>query len=191
MLRRISVLLMALSLLSLTSLAQAQIREKVDNVTYEVKADASQSLGNLINAASPINEDGRLFHGYTKWFVKWNLKWNSNADGACKLSNVNIDVDVKVTLPVLVGSTSSVQKRQFNVYLAALKEHEMGHVETAQKAAVQIEKLLNALPQMASCAQLQEKANALGEGVLKDARQRDLDYDAGTKDGREQGAVLE
>ncbi|NTV14747.1 MAG: DUF922 domain-containing Zn-dependent protease [Desulfobulbaceae bacterium] len=52
-------------------------------VVYQVQAANNQSLLAALNAASPIREDGEVFHGYTEWNITWRFVWRHGSNGAC------------------------------------------------------------------------------------------------------------
>ena len=170
--------------------AAAEVREQLATTEYAVTGNPSASLLQLLNAASPVREYGRTFHGYTKWYVSWRYRWNESADGSCRISSVTTRVDGHTTLPRLVGG-SAEQRLRFDTYLAALRIHELGHFAIAQQAGREIDAGILALPQMHNCATLESAANDFGRRVLNQHLAREKQYDATTEHGKSQGAWLE
>lgn len=170
--------------------AHADVQENLVTTEYAVAGSPSATLLQLLNAASPIRENGRTFHAYTKWYVSWRFRWNESVDGSCRISSVATRVDGHMTLPRLNGGAAE-QRRAFATYLAALRTHEMGHYAFAQQAGREIDAKILSLPQMRSCASLESAANGLGHRVLNEHTAREKQYDASTGHGRTQGAWLE
>lgn len=170
--------------------AAAEVRERLATTEYEVTGNASIPLLQLLNAASPIRENGRAFHGYTKWFVNWRYRWNEGADGSCRIFSVATQVDGHMTLPRLVGGPAELRQR-FDTYLTALRKHEMGHYEIARQAGSEIDARILALPTLRNCAALESAANELGRRVLDQHLAREKQYDATTGHGKTQGAWLD
>ena len=181
-------LLWALLPLTLAGPALAQLDEQLDYQYYAVDADAYPTLGQAISAASSIRQDGKVFHGYTKWYVKWRYRWQQRP-GNCKLTQVTTSLTSTITLPRLQGG-SAPQRREFDRYLQALRNHELGHYGYGQKAARQIDEQLSALPAMATCRVLESTANALAQERLDQQIQLEKRYDIDTRHGATQGARL-
>ncbi len=170
--------------------ALAEVREQLATREYAVTADPGAPLLQLLNSATPIRENGKVFHGYTKWYVKWNYRWNEAPDGSCRITRVDTAVEGTFTLPKLVGG-SGAQRTRFDTYLAALRTHEEGHYAFARQAGREIDGEIAALPAMRSCKALETEANALGYRILDTYTTREKQYDRDTDHGRTQGAWLE
>lgn len=169
--------------------AGAEVTESIAYETYVAEPRGEASLLSALNRASPIREGGRIFHGYTRWYIDWRFWWQEGAAG-CAITTVKTSVKVGVTLPELRSSDAALS-RQFATYLRALRHHEQGHVAIAQSAARDIDSALRRLPPMASCRLLEMTANELGQGRLDAARAEEQRYDRDTGNGRTQGAWLE
>jgi len=163
------------------------IDEALEYAYYDVDASAG-TLGEALNAASPIRENGKTFHGYTKWHVNWRFWWRESRRG-CTLNRVAVRVSGTITLPRLVDATPR-NARQFEPYIASLKAHELGHYAFGQKAGADVDRYLNALPSMASCAELEREANAGARRILDRYIAEEKRYDIETRHGATQGAIL-
>jgi predicted secreted Zn-dependent protease len=92
-------------------------------------------------------------------------------------------------LPSLIGG--SIQQRQaFYPYLSALRTHESGHYQIGKDAANAIDRGIQGLPIAATCRELEQNANALGDRLLAEYRARERQYDQSTDYGKTQGASL-
>jgi predicted secreted Zn-dependent protease len=181
--------LLLLYLLISTQTASAEVSESLDYIYYTANADASHSLLSVLNTASPIKINNRIFHGLTKWYVKWNYRWFEQPDGRCKITKVTIKYTSSIQLPELTGANST-QQQAFNNYLTALRTHELGHYDIGKQAADVIDSGIASLPEMSSCTELETAANGLGYQTLDEYRAKEKQYDANTGHGKTQGAWL-
>jgi predicted secreted Zn-dependent protease len=134
-------------------------------------------------------ENGHTFYGHTDWHVNWHFNWSEKSDGRCRISNISASLTATIVLPQL-GSATPEQQEKFGAFIAALRTHELGHVANGREAAAKIDREILALPEMSSCQILQQEANDLGKGVIKEYNERDVQYDAETKHGRTQGVFI-
>ena len=148
---------------------------------------SGQTLGAALNRATPIHEGGNAMHGHTSWHVSWHFDWRHEANGSCAIASVHCDATAEVTLPELQSTDKDMSER-FERYLAALKEHERGHVRIAESAAQQVDAAILALPAAADCASLERSANDAGQQILARSRSAEARYDQETRHGRTQGA---
>jgi len=177
------------ALLLVSAITHAEVVESFDLETYEVDQETNQTLLQAINLVSPIRAKGRVFHGYTKWFITWNYRWWEEADGQCRITSVQVSLDVDMTLPELDEATPS-GAAEFRRYASNLRRHEDGHQDLARQAAERIDKGIRNLATMASCDALERAANALGHAVLEETRRVERQYDVDTRHGCTQGACL-
>lgn len=182
-------LLAALALAPITPEAQAEIGEKLDYADYPVPANDDSSLGMTLNRNSPIRHDGLTYHANTTWTVNWSYHWIEE-NGYCRLSEVATDLHAIIKLPRLEGGSSDIRE-QFDLYLEALHQHELGHYAIGRKAALDVDRELRALPVMASCQRLNETANRVAHRVVARYTEEERTYDLITVHGRLQGARLD
>ena len=100
------------------------------------------------------------------------------------------EVAGSIKLPQLVGVTPA-QGAQFEKYLSALRNHELGHYGIGKEAASVIDRAILSLPEMPSCRALETAANDLGNRTLNDYREKERQYDVSTGNGKSQGAWLD
>jgi predicted secreted Zn-dependent protease len=157
---------------------------------YRVDLNDTAPVLSALDKATPIRRFwGRRFHGHTAWMVRWSYVWDSDPEGACALTAHRTVLETVIHMPEREGGDSTAQQA-FDTYLAALREHEMGHHAIAQRAARRIDQGLAHLPPQATCEALENEVNRMGERVLDEARIEEKDYDAHTQYGRTQGAWL-
>ena len=118
----------------LAQAAGAEVIESLDRIDCTATPRRGQTLRQALDAASPIREEGRLLHGYTKWHVRWNFRGWREADGRCRITEVTTRLDLDITLPELEGGTPAMQER-FARLREALSEHDDGHAQVARDVA--------------------------------------------------------
>lgn len=176
----------------LASVGNGEVNENLRFALYPVSLQPSQSLVQALDAASPIRDNGQIFHGYTEWQVDWRFRWWQEANGECRITSVTTTLNIVIQLPQLPPPQQLEPERaEFEVYRAALRQHELGHADTGRMAAKAIDQAIAALPHQASCAELETKANETGYRLLAEFNQRDQQYDLATEHGRTQGAYLQ
>lgn len=180
--------LMTLALIAPT--AFAEINETLTYSDYEVPASNSRSLARALNKTSPIRHDGQTFHAYTTWRVNWNYRWAVDSNGDCRITAVSTGLNTTIQLPRLVGGSYS-QRERFQRYLSALNQHELGHHEIGRKAALEVDRQLQAMPAMSDCQRLSSAANKLAYRVVNQLKDEERTYDLITVHGRLQGARLD
>lgn len=167
----------------------AEVEERLEFNYYDVSVRHGERLLQAINRSSNIREDGKIFHGYTRWYVSWNYRW-LRKPGSCRINTTKLDVTGTITLPQL-HEAQPAQRKVFNAYVARLREHEIGHFDIALDAARAIESYLGSLPAFSDCSSLEQQANQGAHQILDDFRQRERQYDSRTGHGRTQGAYLD
>lgn len=182
--------LFLLLFLVITRTSSAEVSESLVYTYYMANADPNRSLLSILNTSSPIRQNGQVFHAHTDWNVKWSFRWFRNPDGRCRIIKVTTELTGSINLPKLVEATA-MQGGQFDIYLSALRIHELGHYDIGKEAAAAIDRKMLSLPEMAGCKALESAANDLGYRTLNEYKEREVQYDASTGHGKSQGAWLD
>lgn len=169
--------------------AQAAVIEHTSVIRYPVNVVPPQTLKQALNAATPIRENGQVFHGHTKWWVKWNFRWHRQASGRCAITSVTTELTTTMQLPEL-RQASAADRERFDRFLPRLTTHEEGHRDNGRAAAAEIDRRIAQLPEMSSCELLDASANETGHRVLDEYNARDRQFDSATEHGKTQGAWL-
>lgn len=179
---------LALCLAPLAAPAQSVARWTTN--FYTVTGASLPELRHSIQQARPWKES-QPTDAITDWRVNWQFTVQSGADG-CRLRSVSISTTIATTLPRWHAPTNADPGtlRAWTHYLLALGRHEAGHGQIGLMAAAEIEKRFHAHGAAPDCESLKAALNALGHRIVAEHRQRDLDYDARTRHGATQGAVL-
>ena len=177
-------------LLTLSNIAMAEVREDFSYKWYSVFHKPGMSLKKALSISTPIRgDDGKKFRGNMRWHIKWQFQTATDESGQCRITDNLTDLTLVMTIPGIITSDNDVKAR-FEQYVERLKFHEMGHADIARKGADQIDKGILSLPPMASCQQVNQAANSLGNSVLHRVSQESEKYDKVTKHGKTQGVYL-
>ncbi|MFT3736333.1 MAG: DUF922 domain-containing protein [Rhodocyclaceae bacterium] len=182
--------LFAVALISLASTAaRAEVLEELAYNYYTAVATAGQPLYAAVDSASPIRENGKVFHGHTRWNVSWHFQWWAEADGRCRVTSATVVLKSVIRLPLLRADTP-LRQQLFDRYLEALRKHELGHHQIGLDAARAIEQDILAQPEMRTCKLLEQTIDQHATDLLVRFSSRNLTYDQQTEHGKTQGAWL-
>ena len=169
--------------------AWAELQESIRTRHYTADHRPGTTLLSSLNRHSPIRQDGQVFHAYTAWNIQWNFRWWEERDGRCRITSNRTSLQAEITLPQLNTGDPAVRRR-FDLYLLALRAHEMEHVKIARDYGRRIDEGILRLPQMPSCTALTRAANGLGESLMREAAAAEREMDRQTNYGARQGATL-
>ncbi len=160
-----------------------------DYVYYPITGSTAEELRTEMDHLGPTDPDGTHHDAYTQWHVTWRYAY-STLDDRCTIGPIQVSVQVTFTLPQWEPPPDAPPELidRWNAYLDALRRHENGHREIGMAAGQAIYQALGRLPSYAACDELERTADAAGEQILDQHRQRELDYDQATNHGATQGA---
>ena len=157
---------------------------------YPVTVYSAEQLLPELNNASPIREDGMVYHGHSFTNVKWNFWWHQS-HGQCRITRVATQVDITYTMPKLMSENHQHRLLSiWNSWYPSLLKHERGHAGLAIDMAQRIEQTIRMLPPSNSCETLENTANKSGRMLLELLNQRHREYDDRTRHGETEGASL-
>jgi predicted secreted Zn-dependent protease len=157
---------------------------------YSVYVRSAPRLLSALNYASPIKENGRVFHGHTEANIGWKFRWKETY-GKCQISSATTTLSVKMTLPKLAhDATDPNLKQLWSAWYPGLLKHEQGHADHAIEAANKIDKAIRNLPAETSCRSLERKAHAVGNDLVEKLMAQDREYDRVTDHGRKNSVSL-
>ena len=185
------ILIGALPGLMLGGSARALVVEQVQEQRYAVALQPGQKLREALNAATPVREQGRPFHGRTQWGLRSGYGWQRVEGGErCALTEVRVLLEAHIVLPELKPLPGPEAEAAFERYLAALRVHKQGHLDIVREAAQRIDEQLAKLDAQPSCEQLERLARRITAAQLEQARREGERYDQLTGHGCTQGACL-
>ena len=126
--------------------------------------------------------DSGVHDALTTWHANWT--WDGLPAGGCDLPNLHYDFRIDVRLPHLVQPERlpAAVRRKWGNYVAALIDHELGHVKHASDHRDDIAGAVRA----SNCAD----ANTTGLAAIATLSRFDADYDSETRHGVTQGATF-
>ncbi len=169
------------------------IADPAINTTYKyylINTKTSAQLMSDLNHASPIKENGEIFHGHTDSNIRWKFSWQSK-HGKCRISKVNTYVDITYTLPKRIHKTTDRDLQKiWDEWFPALLAHEKNHATHAINTATKIEQTIKNLTPYSNCKDLELAANKKGNILIKALNKLDKEYDKKTDHGQTEGAKL-
>ncbi|MEK9823673.1 MAG: DUF922 domain-containing protein [Gammaproteobacteria bacterium] len=148
---------------------------------YAIHGQTWEALKQQMDQKGP-----RGFYGWTSYEIAWRFQW-SEAGGNCRLTSVDVDTDIEITMPEWRDHARAERALQWHWrrFYDALLEHEQVHVEMALTGAEDIKATLSAIGERSSCSQLETEANQLGHQILERVRQKNQRFDEETDHGRQ------
>src|SRR4051812_6084485 len=161
--------------------AEPMVSEQM--IYYDVAGATAQEVRRDMTQRGPFNDRGQKLDAATNWYVRWRYSFRSGAT-ECTIADVATTVDIAITFPRLkeVATTSAALKKSFADFAEKLLAHERGHAAIALEIARRIEEGVRGLPP-SPCEALDRSANELGQSLLQEGKQRDIDYDQRTQHG--------
>ena len=181
----------AVACLCTSPLAQAEVSEIIDYTYYELEESGKTlALKEQLDAATPIERDGRKLHGDTRWRLDWRFAASEADDRSCTISDIDIHLDALIYLPELGYDAPAELQAEFNRYAEALQRHQIGHYIIAIQAANKIDVRLTYMEPVANCDTARQQAEAMASQIEQEHRDKELAFDQQTRYGAEQGVSL-
>jgi predicted secreted Zn-dependent protease len=159
--------------------------------SFDIHGSTARQLRDDLTRRGPVGETGIPGDAYTEYRIAWRFSMRMN-DGACRVDNVVVDLDVTMQLPrwdppagvppLLIDTWKRFSKD--------LREHEDGHHRLAIAAAQEVRRRLQARVRASGCDRLKAKLNERANEVLREYRERQHQYDLDTDYGRAGGTPL-
>jgi predicted secreted Zn-dependent protease len=169
----IAVLVLLFSMFAVSSLAHATVTEQITVNYYSVSVPAHGSLSRSMGIAFPIKTKSPA-GGLTERRIKWSFGPVYIEKGMCRISSVDITLELTVTLPKLEEAEPAVRK-EFDAYLPKLKAHEDGHVQFARDAANSLDQAFAAYS--GPCAAIAADVKKMGDKFFEDLNEVNRKYD--------------
>jgi predicted secreted Zn-dependent protease len=130
--------------------------------------------------------------GHTDWNLSYTFRSRGAPGGGCAVASVTTKLDLKVRMPrwtPRAGSSPDLESR-WGRYVSALRTHELGHVQNARDIEGAFRHTASGLS-ASDCGALDASLRSSFSALIKQANQRDVDYDAQTRHGATQGAYYQ
>ena len=159
--------------------------------TYDVRGTTLDQLRGEVFSRGPMDRvKGQRFAGWTDWEIMWRPDYEQTAHD-CRVRKITTETHVTYTLPRWVDEAKAPPPlaTAWNLFASSLTEHELGHGRLALELSQRMEYAMAAIPPQPSCAELEQKINALGTHMI-DADDTQEAYDRRTSHGASQGALF-
>lgn len=145
-----------------------------DVKSYEVVGTTPEEVRASLDNVSPKDGAGRRTDSITYWQVRWHFRFGRE-NRQCIFTLVTVSVDTTIHVPRLRNTpeTPVALSRAFQRHVEKLVLHETAYVQAAVEAARRIEAGMQALEPEIDCEGLARRANALGQSILDEAKQKD------------------
>lgn len=158
---------------------------------YSIFGTNAADLRTQMNALGPVI-DGKHFDSKTSWYVNWRYEWHYDnpSQSPCFVTKVTVTADIKMMIPSWVNRDSGnpLLQNKWDTYLVNLKNHENGHVSNGKRAAIEIENAMLNMSPKSNCRELKAALDNKGHEIIHEHNLWDIQYDADTSHGRNQGA---
>jgi len=163
---------------------------RIRYLPYLVVGSSVEQLRSALDALGPVRA-GRRFGAFTDWEVTWRYR-HVDDRGTRRVAEVTVDVSARIMLPRWnpPRSASADLVTAWHALVAAIEEHERGHVDIAAAAGAEVQRRLMTLPPFGTKEELDAAAAAAAQEAVREAREREVTYDAATRHGESQGVCF-
>ncbi len=159
--------------------------------TYSVYGLSVAAISRQMAACTPVSEDGSRFAANTGYALSSYYTYGVAGDSSCKVISATVTAHINQVFPAwqrTAGASDALAIR-WNTFITNLRTHEQGHVDLDKQYAQQLyDDLLN-LPAQ-DCSTIKQAADTVVARDYAAVNKANNDYDAQTKHGTTQGAVL-
>ncbi|WP_455233508.1 DUF922 domain-containing protein [Geopseudomonas aromaticivorans] len=184
----------ALTLMLASGAAQASV-EAITTVReqhYPVHGQAIHEIQASMRSNTPIRKDGNPYGAVAAGNYSAVYDLRPLPGGGCAVANVQVRIDLVVTLPQLMpGARSAAVEAEWQRYYAALRAHEYEHVKNGEVSARAVQRWLSEVKTSMSCTEAKPRVGAAVQAVFTKLDERDKEMDRVTRHGATQGADLD
>jgi predicted secreted Zn-dependent protease len=158
---------------------------------YPITGDNIDEIRHTLQINGLKDSENHVFTAKTTPKFTWKYNFSESAMG-CSIKSTNVEVEITYQLPKLLNydNLSASDKAEWDRYYANTYKHEQGHTQISTETAKKIEwETQNILPK-STCGETARTANLLVSNILNNHDKDNLNYDAVTNHGVQQGAVL-
>ena len=168
--------------------SRGAVNTTIGEINYAVSGGSEREVLESLRAGGPKSE-GSAFFGLTVTELEYRY-YKVTENGACRIEDVVVDLNVEITLPEWSGSRAADAELRsaWSRFSTALRRHENMHRDLAVQGAEGVREALEGL-RTRSCATADEEAQQAAERVRIETEAAHRDFDHQTEHGRTQGAV--
>ncbi len=152
---------------------------------YLVQGNTFPEMMSAVEQARPWKTNHNQFDGWTEWRISWNFH-HAGANGEVRLTDVKVTTVAKITVPKLKPSTDADPEalHHWGTFSEGLLRHELGHVRIAREATDAVKHQFENTGRYATPRELSAAVETANDGILKQFKQKETDYDWKTNHGR-------
>lgn len=158
---------------------------------YRVYGDKVSALRASIDSCPIRFAAAGPYHAITARSINWSYGISQSSDGVCEMQDTHIGLHVSQLLPYFSPTelTASYTVAAWSSYATSLAKHEQGHINLAVEHSDRLAASLQAVGPM-RCDMLSTHVDTMINTAITTLDSEDELYDAQTKHGATQGAVL-
>ena len=160
------------------------------DVTREYYAIQGTNVSELVDAMRELQPNGH--HASTSWDVQWRFRFNQNGE-ECQLTSFRSQGRIKIKLPrwEVPANAAPESQAQWQRYMDALMLHELGHADIGRNAVKTIQETIDGQTWVARDKKaLAELIDKRCRAIVREYREKEIQYDKETNHGLTQGARL-
>ena len=153
---------------------------------YFIYPHTKAEISTLLHDESPIYQDGKIYHGSTRWDIRYNYKYRKIGN-QCKIYKADVTLDIIYTMPKLLYPEQIEKniRNTFKNYYNALFKHERNHMKYAENAARETEQFL--LHYKGRCNSIKYDIRKKTTKIFNNCKKINRNYDQRTGHGRTEG----
>lgn len=156
---------------------------------YPVSTNTLKTLVSDVDRASPIRQNGNIYHGYTDSKLSWDFIWEQQKE-YCAVISSNVKVEITITLPKLTNNQRPEIIQVWEKWYPELLNHELNHKQHAINIGEELETAISKFYQKGTCIELEKTINETGYTLIKKLQELGREYDLLTNHGETEGAKL-
>ena len=186
------VVLFGLSVFAASTGVASEPQVSTKKRTYEINGSTAAELREQMQRLGPKDKAGIQRYAYTGWYVRWSYRCERSA-GGFRLASYTANVTIDFTFPRWnsPADADSDLRTKWDAFSRALQTHEEGHRDIGVQAGTAVLAAFRSLPDSPTCESVYSSADAAGQRVVQESRERESAYDRETRNGLTQGVTLQ
>lgn len=177
------LLLLSLPLLSVAP-SQAEVRLTEKTQYYSVTGKSKQEISKSIKRNAPHRKGKEYYPAYTQTDIKYTYSWSS-LKGRCAVKKIIVFLTLTYVYPRLVDQPSPAVQRWWDDKIKRFIIHEKIHGDISKRAAYELDRTIRSLQNL-DCKNAKNIISAKAKSIVKQMKQKQIEYDKITNHGRKQ-----
>lgn len=170
--------------------ASCELKVRERYLFYDIAGRNTEELQRQMRDNGTKWHDGVVYSAQTTWDIHYSYDV-AYVNGRYGVKSADTRVDITYHLPRMVAAGADRElSAVWEKYLGCLERHEFGHKDLAVKTASEINEILASMPTYANEGELAQEITRRAEEKFKRLKEIQVEYDAETRHGETQGAIL-